>query len=201
MPQVSLVMSLLISLSIALLAATLPGDQAFRHNGGIRLASVDGRLHDPFSRHDDTPVIVLLFLSVDCPVSNRYAPEIKRMRDKYSSAGVEFRLIYPNAYDSPAAIRGHLAAYEHRGLALRDPDHTLVEHAKVTVTPEAIVLGPTGRVAYRGRIDDRFVSLPLQRPAPTRHDLDHAISATLAGKTVVPDSTPAVGCYVADFSR
>ena len=191
----------ILRLSIVLLAVVLLCGQALTGQAAIRLASVDGRLHDPLARDQGTRAIVLLFLSADCPISNRYAPEIIRIRERFSSAGVEFRLVYPNAYDSPSVIRTHLAAYGHRGLVLRDPDHALVGRAHVTVTPEAVVLGPTGRVAYRGRIDDRFVSLVSQRPSPTRHDLEDAITATLAGETVIPDSTPAVGCYVSDFGR
>ena len=182
--------------------AALPvGNHALRGQTSIRLRALDGQFHDPLARSGDIRVIVLLFLSVDCPVSNRYAPEIHRIQERFSSAGVEVRFIYPNAHDSPGAIRAHVAAYGHRGLVLRDPEHALVERTKVTVTPEAVVFGPTPGIAYRGRIDDRFVSFGVQRPAPTQRNLVDAIATTLAGNRVAPDSTRAIGCYIADFRR
>jgi hypothetical protein len=66
------------------------------------------------------------------------------------------------------------------------------------VTPEAAVYA-NGRVVYHGRIDDRYVDLGLERPAPTVHDLDDALTAVLAGRPVEHPVTQAVGCYIADF--
>src|SRR5471032_2288184 len=41
--------------------------------------------------------VVLIFLSVDCPISIRYAPEIQRLDATFSREGVKFWLVYPNA--------------------------------------------------------------------------------------------------------
>jgi hypothetical protein len=54
---------------------------------------------------------------------------------------------------------------------------------------------------YQGRIDDRFVELMVERPAPTTHDLEHAIDSVLAGRPVVPAKTTAVGCFIADLRQ
>jgi hypothetical protein len=58
-----------------------------------------------------------------------------------------------------------------------------------------------GRVVYRGRIDDRYVDLGLERPAATTHDLADALAAVVAGKPVPHPNTQAVGCFIADFAR
>jgi hypothetical protein len=83
--------------------------------------------------------------------------------------------------------------------ALRDPRHDLVKAAGATITPEAVVVDPQGRVLYRGRIDDRYVSLGVERPIATRHDLDEALTDIVAGKAPRQATTQAVGCYIADF--
>ena len=82
---------------------------------------------------------VLIFVSTDCPVSNRYAPEIKRLHDEFTSRGVRFRLVYPNPLDNEAAISKHLQEYGYPQIAQRDRDHTLVKMAGATITPEAAV--------------------------------------------------------------
>ena len=41
-------------------------------------------------------ITVLIFVSTDCPVSNRYAPEITRLLEEFSPRGVRFQLVYPN---------------------------------------------------------------------------------------------------------
>ena len=40
-----------------------------------------------------TKAIVFLFTSTDCPVSNRYAPEVRRIAEAFGSKGVAFRLV------------------------------------------------------------------------------------------------------------
>jgi ribosomal protein L35AE/L33A len=149
-----------------------------------------------------TKAIVFLFTSTDCPISNRYAPEVRRIAETFASSGVVFRLVYVNPAEKAAAIRRHMAAFSYAGAtgAVRDPDHALVKFAGATVTPEAMVYAG-GRVVYRGRIDDRYVDLGVERPAPTRHDLADALAAVVAGQPVPQATTQAVGCFIADFQR
>jgi hypothetical protein len=91
-------------------------------------------------------------------------------------------------------------AYTGAALALRDPDHALVKAAGATITPEAAVFAG-GRFVYRGRIDDRYVDLGVERPAATKRDLAEALAAVIAGRPVTPPTTQAVGCFIADFVR
>jgi len=142
---------------------------------------------------------VLIFVSTECPVSNRYAPEITRLHDEFTPRGVHFRLVYPNPMDEEAAIRKHLEAYGLPSIAQRDPDHALVKLAGATITPEAAVFDANGRLVYLGRIDDRFVELGRERPAATEHDLRNALTALVSGKTIAAARTQAVGCYIADM--
>jgi hypothetical protein len=116
--------------------------------------------------------------------------------------GVSFRLVYANPGEDTAAIRAHMAAFSYAGAteALRDPAHALVSYVGATITPEAVVWA-SGRVQYRGRIDNRFVDFGVDRPAATEHDLADALAAVLAGKPVAHPTTQAVGCYIADFAR
>ena len=142
---------------------------------------------------------VLIFVSTDCPVSNRYAPEIKRLYSEFVDRGVRFRLVYPNPLDAEDAISRHIREYGYPPIAERDSDHDLVKMAGATITPEAAVFDSRGRLVYLGRIDDRFVELGRERPSATRHDLRDAITALVAGKPVSPSRTQAVGCFIADM--
>jgi hypothetical protein len=169
----------------------------------VRVHALDGpALVDPFAVPAGTKAIVFLFTSTDCPISNRYAPEVRRLAAVFGVQGVVFRLVYPNPAEATPAIRQHMAAfgYGDAAEAFRDPDHALVKAAGATVTPEAAVFAG-GQFVYRGRIDDRYVDLGLERPAATKRDLADALSAVIAGKPVHPPSTQAVGCFIADFVR
>ena len=162
----------------------------------------DATMVDPLQAPAGVKAIVFLFTTTDCPISNRYAPDVRRLSAAFASQGVVFRLVYPDPAEKPGAIRDHMAAFAYAGVtqAFRDPEHALVKFVGATVTPEAAVFSG-GRVVYRGRIDDRFVDLGLERPAPTRRDLAEAIAAVLAGTPVPQPRTQAVGCFISDFAR
>lgn len=142
---------------------------------------------------------VLLFISTECPYSNRYAPEIQRIYKEFTPRGVRFWLVYPSRADTPPVIAKHLNAFGYPDIVLRDRSNPLLRLATPTVTPEAVVYDAAGTRVYQGRIDDRFVELMKERPAPTTHDLEQALASVLAGKTVVPATTQAVGCFIADM--
>jgi hypothetical protein len=165
----------------------------------VRLPDLDNRLVDPFLAAESSKAIVFLFASVDCPISNRYAPVVQRLYQAFSPQNVTFWLIYPNPAETPAAIRDHVKAFNYPVHALRDPKHELVKLTNVHVTPEVALFDRARALVYHGRIDDRYVSLGVERPAPTRSDLAEALTATLAGSKVKEASTQAVGCFIADF--
>jgi hypothetical protein len=165
----------------------------------VRLPDLDNRLVDPFLAAESSKAIVFLFASVDCPISNRYAPVVQRLYQTFSPQGVTFWLIYPNPAETPAAIRDHVKAFNYPVHALRDPKHELVKLTNVQVTPEVALFDRSQALVYHGRIDDRYVSLGVERPSPTRQDLADALTATLSGARVKEASTQAVGCFIADF--
>jgi len=165
----------------------------------VRLPDLDNHLVDPFLAAESSKAIVFLFASVDCPISNRYAPVVQRLYQTFSPQGVTFWLIYPNPAETPAAIRDHLTAFSYPVHALRDPKHELVKLTNVLVTPEVAVFDGAHALVYHGRIDDRYVNLGVERPSPTRADLADALTATLSGARVKEAATPAVGCFIADF--
>ncbi|HXE14653.1 MAG TPA: redoxin domain-containing protein [Bryobacteraceae bacterium] len=173
-------------------------------SGGVarnlpRPAAIDlsNRAVSPLS--DSAKVNVFVFVRTDCPVTNRYAPELKRLAKEYGGQGVKFWLIYPDHTESSADIEKHIATYGFPGTPLRDPKHSLEEYAQAKVAPEAAVFDAAGELKYHGRIDDRWVSFGVQRQVATRHDLELAIGEVLAGKPVAEPVTKAVGCYLADL--
>jgi hypothetical protein len=155
-----------------------------------------GKTVDPFA--SSASAKVFLFVRSDCPITNRYAPEMRRIAAEYASRMVEFWLVYPDRAEQTSEIVNHIHEFELPGTPVRDPQHTLVKRAEATIAPEAAVFDHRGHLAYIGRIDDLYVSLGKARPAAQTHDLDNAIAAVLAGKPVAASHTKAFGCYLAD---
>jgi thiol-disulfide isomerase/thioredoxin len=168
----------------------------------VLIQTLTGTSVDALRAPAGAKAIVYIFTSTDCPVSNRYAPEVQRLVKTFAPKGVVFRLIYPARNESEAAIRAHQRAFAYEGPteALRDPTLALVKFSGATITPEAAVV-VNGAVVYRGRIDNRYAELGVERAAPTTHDLADALTATLAGAPIAHPITQAVGCFIADLTR
>jgi len=168
----------------------------------VLLQALNGASVDALQAPTGTRATVFIFTATDCPISNRYAPEVRRLVETFASKGVVFRLVYANPADDPDAIRAHVASFKYPASveALRDPQHAFVRFSGATITPEAVVVA-NGRVVYHGRIDDRFVDFGVDRPDPTTRDLADALTAILAGEPVKHPVTQAIGCYIADYKR
>jgi hypothetical protein len=144
---------------------------------------------------------VWVFTTTECPIANRYVPEIKRLAERFAPQGVKFTMVYPVPSDSDAMVREHVEKFQIDLPFTRDPGFAMVKSTGVTVAPEAAVLDELGRVIYRGRIDDRFVDFGKERPVPTTRDLESALQAVVAGRPVLVAETRAVGCYLADLLK
>src|SRR5438552_9036775 len=88
----------------------------------VLVQSLTGAPVDALAAPAGTKAIVFLFTSTDCPISNRYAPEVRRIVERFAPQGVVFRLVYPSPSENAAAIREHMKAFSYEGAtsAFRD---------------------------------------------------------------------------------
>tara|TARA_Y100000588_G_scaffold389651_1_gene493009 strand:+ start:546 stop:1142 length:597 start_codon:yes stop_codon:yes gene_type:complete len=142
---------------------------------------------------------VLVFVRTDCPISNRYVPQIKRLGQKFSDHAVKFYLVYPNPDVTVGQIKDHQDEYGLQYAVLRDPQHVWVDMTGVTVTPEVVIFDVKRQMVYRGRIDNRHVDFGVTRAFATQHDLERALETIVAGKKPKPATTTAVGCFILDL--
>ncbi len=168
------------------------GDGAFVDISGARHTPLDP---DPGELH------CLVFVTVDCPIANGYAPTIQGLRRQFGPRPVRFFLVHVDPDVDSATAAAHAAEYGHEGPILRDPDHVLVRATGAGVTPEAAVVGASGEVLYCGRIDNWYADFGSKRPQPSQHDLRDALQAALAGQPIARDRVPAIGCYIDDLRR
>lgn len=157
-------------------------------------------LHD-LDQQPVTPIAdqvsVLVFTRADCSISNRYAPALARLYDRFHESGVQFHLVYVDAKQSTEGARAHLRQYGYPFAAVIDARHEWVKLAGATTTPEVAVYA-FGRLVYRGRIDNKYVSAGLSRRAATVHDLEETLVKAIEGQQLPFRSEPAVGCFIED---
>lgn len=161
------------------------------------LFDLDGKPFDLFAREKGR-ICVVIFTRTDCPISNRFAPEIRRLQETYHPRGVDLYLVYVDSREEPQAIRRHLQEYRYGCPGLRDPEHSLVAYCHAAATAEAVVFNGRGENVYQGRITDQYVAAGTARAEATRHDLEDAIKSTLMGQAVATPRTRAIGCSIAD---
>jgi hypothetical protein len=172
--------------------ASVPRVGGAPHNGKEGGAAAE----DPWKKSVGK-VVVLIFVRTDCPIANRYAPEIQRLSVAYAGDAA-FWMVYPDKRESSEEVRKHQTEFHLTLPILRDPNHQLIKRAQVSVTPEAAVFDAQGRLVYHGRIDNWFEDFGRARPAPTTHEVSEAITAARSGHPETLPSMPAVGCYLSD---
>ncbi len=165
-----------------------------RVNPATAIQDIHGQTVRPFEAKGKASIV--FFITDDCPISNRYAPEIRRICEAYAGrAGCTLDYVDPDL--TPEKVTKHLAEFGHGNYpAVIDKKQTLVKAAGATVTPEAAVILPDGTVAYRGRIDNIYVTWGQHRNQATELDLKNALDEVLAGKPVAHPRTKAIGCYI-----
>jgi hypothetical protein len=162
----------------------------------LEVTDVAGVTHHPLDLHGDHEAVAFLFVGVDCPISNGYAPELNRIVAEFAKQGIDFYMVYPDADSTANAVRKHAHDYGYTAPAVLDPQHQLAKRFGATVTPEAAVVGPNGTMLYHGRIDDLYADLGKQRFAATTHDLREALDAIVHHRPVAQPITKAIGCEI-----
>jgi len=170
-------------------------------SGERTAVDLDGTVVDPL-KASAGEIVVLIFVRVDCPISNRYAPTIQGIerRVRLENAGrVAFWLVYPDRSETAQQIRKHEKEFGYDLPALRDVQRSLVAESHAQTTPEAAVFDANRKLVYHGRIDNLYEDFGRARPAATTHELEDAIHAALDGKEVANAAVPSVGCYISDL--
>ncbi len=141
-----------------------------------------------------------MFAASDCPICNRYVPEIARLDHEYSSRGVRIWWVFPNPEDTASIVARHNREFSIKERTVLDSQQALVHLAHITVTPEAAIFRVDGAALhqiYGGRVDDRYMAIGSERPQPDHHDLELALDAALMAEKPIPQPTgPPVGCSV-----
>ena len=140
---------------------------------------------------------VLLFVSTQCPYSNQASPEMARIAKAYTQKGFDFVYVYGDSYETKDGVAKHAGQYGFSSSpVVMDSGDKIVQAAGATNTPEAVVLSPSGKMLYRGRIDNRFSSVGVTRTVVSQHDLTNSLDAIAAGKAPAHAFMQPVGCSI-----
>ena len=181
-------------LLLTLASSGCAGERLTVNAGRLEIKDIQGTAHQlPGTSARAT---VFFFITSDCPISNRYAPEINRISADYAAKNIDFYLVHSDPDLTASAARQHAKEFGYRCPVLLDRAHALAKKTGATVTPEVAVLSPGGELLYRGRIDDWYANYGKFRREPTKRDLRLALDAILEGQPVSNPRTKSIGCFI-----
>jgi peroxiredoxin len=156
----------------------------------FNLPDVDGRDHSLKSLKGKNGT-VLIFISVQCPVSNAYNERMEKLAADYKAKGIAVIGVNANSSEDAGAVKAHATEKGLTFTILKDPGNKLADKLGATRTPEAYFLDSNNKLLYHGRIDNS------QNPAAIESsDLRTALDAALAGKPIEKTEAKAFGCTI-----
>ena len=148
-----------------------------------------------FAATPGSKVVVLVFLGTECPISQRYVPELNRIAAEAKTNAVEFYGVVAGRTMTREKTAAFAREYAVRFPVLFDENLALAAWLRPTHVPQAYVLKSDGDILYRGRIDDAYESIGRPRAVVQHRELRDAIAAVLAGRMPPRLFARPVGCY------
>jgi peroxiredoxin len=134
---------------------------------------------------------VLIFIAVQCPVSNAYNDRMEKLAEDYKDKGIAVIGINANSSEDAATVKAHAAEKHLTFTILKDAGNKVADKLGAARTPEAYFLDANNKLLYHGRIDNS------QNPdAIESNDLRNALDSSLAGKPVEKPEAKAFGCSI-----
>jgi len=134
---------------------------------------------------------VLLFIAVQCPVSNAYNERMEKLAADYKAKGITVVGINSNVAEDSAACKAHAAENKLTFPILKDAGNKIADKLGASVTPEAYFLDASNKLVYHGRIDNSRNAAQVESS-----DLRNALDAALNGKPVEKTEAKAFGCSI-----
>lgn len=144
----------------------------------------------------DGKTSVVIFTCNHCPYSKAFEDRIVALGRDYARKGVAFYAVNPN--DDSAYPSETLALMKDRAKAknfsmpyLKDGDSSVARAYGARVTPHVFVVDGTGKVRYRGYVDDNAKTEEREHSG-----LSDALDALLTNQNVKQTATKAFGCTI-----
>lgn len=134
---------------------------------------------------------VLIFIAVQCPVSNAYNERMAKLAEDYNAKGIAIIGINSNVAEDCAAVKAHAAEHKLSFPILKDAGNKIADRLGASVTPEAYFIDVNNKLLYHGRIDNARNAAQIETS-----DLRNALDAALGGKTIEKTEAKAFGCTI-----
>ena len=189
--NLSILVALVFVIAGAALAGEVPAPPAIGSTiEEFTLPDVDGAEHSLKSLAGKNGT-VLIFIAVQCPVSNAYNERMAQLAADYKAKGINVIGINANVAEDAAAVKAHAQEHKLSFPILKDAGNKIADKLGASVTPEAYFLDANNKLLYHGRIDNARNPAQLETS-----DLRNALDAALSGKPIEKTEARAFGCTI-----
>jgi peroxiredoxin len=154
------------------------------------LPDADGKNHSLSSLKGKNGT-VLIFVAVQCPVSNAYNERMEKLAQDYRARGITVVGINSNSTESAGDVKSHAASNKLTFVILKDNGNKIADALGASRTPEAYFLDANNKLVYHGRIDNS-----RDMSQVNSSELRDALEAVLSGKPVAKTTANAFGCSI-----
>ncbi len=162
----------------------------------FKLADLDGKEVDVGALTKEGKIIVLEWFDPECDWVAKYHKDSRALAEthkKFAAEGVKWFAI--NSSSSPGAgdAERNRKAKTEWGIEypiLRDQGDRVARLYGAKVAPQIFIIGPDGKIAYMGAVDDAATVTAKG----TRNYVADALQSVVAGETVKIGMTPPQGC-------
>ena len=150
----------------------------------------------PLSDLSKNKASVFIFLLSDCPASQDYTLTLNELSKKYKSQNILFYGVFPGKFGTDAELKEFNKDYKINFSLLKDPEMELAKGLEAKIVPCCYLINQTGKIVYKGRIDDLLYALGKKRMLVTQRNLDDAIKSLLSNRPVKKTETNPIGCIL-----
>ena len=158
----------------------------------VLLQTPDAKKASLYSK-DSKGTLVCIF-DIDCPMSLKLAPKLKRLESQFKDLTFKHLLISKEAKSGEV-----LEVYKKRGfqgeLIVDSKEGKAASALKVKTTCEVFLIDASGTLIFRGAVDDQY-GIGFSREEAKNHYLQNAVESHLKGKLPDLRLTSAPGCLV-----
>ncbi|BAZ38962.1 alkyl hydroperoxide reductase/ thiol specific antioxidant/ Mal allergen [Calothrix sp. NIES-4101] len=146
----------------------------------------------------DKEAILVMFICQHCPFVKHIKSELSKLGKDYLHRRLGIVAIsandaekYPD--DAPAALKKMAIELDLQYPICHDETQDIAKLYTAACTPDFFLFDKQRKLVYRGQLDD---SRPSNGLPVTGSDLRAAIDAVLAGKEIVGEQKPSIGCNI-----
>ena len=141
---------------------------------------------------------VIMFICNHCPFVKHVNEQLVKLALDYQAKGVAFIAINSNDVDnypedSPVKIKEYATRLKYPFPYLFDETQDVAKAYDAACTPDFYIFDNDMKCVYRGQLDD---SRPGNGKPVTGKDIRNALDALLAGKEVMKEQMPSIGCNI-----